>query len=349
MWISITTYPVLLVMFLGDEMKKVILHVGQYKTGTTSIQKMMWSSRDKLLEQDILYPESFVRDSAHFLITDRLRQEFRDKLLNVDLTALRKEIEVSPASTVVISCEALSGATVRRFAPEMMQYMWRRLAEALSGFDVRVVFYIRRQDESVDSRIIQEIKGQSRKSIINYEAFLYANSSLNYHYFTFLLAKVFGLNNLDVRLYDRGVLVDADVRRDFLDYLGVPRGSIAVTEDEDNVSPSSTLIALYRVINALEVDEQVYDELKKWVWREAGKGDDRKAVVIGQEQRQEIMRYFKHYNEKFIQECVSPAMQATYADVLFRDEKNVIPNVQVDVVDVMHMFRRMGLGMVKAS
>lgn len=343
------TFPLLLLTSSGDAMKKVVIHVGQYKTGTTSIQKMMWSSRDELLDNDVLYPEAFVRDSAHFLVTDLLRQEFRDKSLKVDFSSLREEIESSAAATAVISCEALSGATVRRFAPEMMQYMWRRLADALIGFDVRVVFYVRRQDESVDSRIIQEIKGQSRKSNINHEAFLYANSSLNYHYFTLLLAKVFGMENVDVRLYDRGSLVNSDVRSDFLSYLDLTQDLITITEDEDNVSPSSTLIALYRVINSLDLDEQVYEELRKWAWREAGLADNRKAVVIGLEQRRDIMRYYRRSNELFIQECVSPESQSIYEDVLFQDEKELIPNVQMDGVEVMQMLKRMGMGMVKAG
>lgn len=329
-------------------MKRVIIHVGQYKTGSTSIQKMLWSSRYELLRHGILYPESFVRDSAHFLITDMLRQEFREPLYSVDLQPLRDEIDSSPAKMAVISCETLSGATVRRFAPDMMQLMWQRLANLFKGLDVRVVFYVRRQDESVDSRIIQEIKGQSRKSNINHEAFLYRNSSLNYYYFTQLLRRAFGEDKVDVRLYDRGSLFNSDVRYDFLEYLGVGN-AISVSVNEDNVSPSSRLIAFFRIINALNLDEAVYADIRKMVWRDLAALDSTKAVVLGQEERRQTMEFFRSSNEKFVDECVPEDMRPGFSAVLYRKEKDVVSNVAMDGVEAMRLFKRMGLGLVNAS
>lgn len=329
-------------------MKRVIIHVGQYKTGSTSIQKMLWTSRNELLRHGVCYPESFVRDSAHFLITDMLRQEFREPLFSVDLQPLRDEIDSSPAKCAVISCETLSGATVRRFAPDMMQHMWRRLAKLFKGLDVRVVFYVRRQDESVDSRIIQEIKGQSRKSNINHEAFLYRNSSLNYYYFTQLLRKTFGVGKVDVRLYDRGSLLNADVRYDFLDYIGVTN-AISVALDEDNVSPSSRLIAFFRIINTLNLEDAVYADIRKMVWSEFAAIDSSKAVVLGQDERRQIMEFFRPCNEQFVEECVPEDMRKRFSEVLYRKEKEVVANVAMDGVEAMRLFKRMGLGLVNAS
>lgn len=340
-------YPIWSVKPLGDVMKRVIIHAGQYKTGSTSIQKMMWSSRKALLKHGVLYPESFVRDSAHFLITDLLRQEFRDSSFSVDLQPLREELESSSANIAVISCEALSGATVRRFAPELMQYMWGRLVDLFKGFEVRVVFYVRRQDESVDSRIIQEIKGQSRKSNINHEAFLYENSSLNYYYFTQQLGKTFGADKVDVRLYDRVSLFNADVRYDFLDYLKLTN-TITVNVNEDNVSPSSKLIAFFRIVNALNLDDEVYEEIRKSVWSELTASSS-KAIVLGYAERRRIMEFFRPSNEKFIGECVHGDMKDRYSEVFNRKEKDVVPNVAMDGVEAMSLFKRMGLGLVKAG
>lgn len=331
-------------------MNKIIIHVGQYKTGSTSIQKMMWGARYDLLDHGILYPQSFVRDAAHFLITDGLRNSFRNTSVQTDLEPLREEIEASSAEVAVISCEALSGATVRRFAPEMMLYMWRRLAELFDGFDVRVLFYTRRQDESINSRIIQEIKGQSRKSMIDYEAFLYANSSLNFHYFFGLLEQVFGKGKVDSRLYDRNYLYHTDVRYDFLNYLGLSNDSLAVTGDEDNVSPSSRLIALYRVLNAMGLDVSTYSAINHGLWEEfnvAGGGD--KAVVLGKLERQRVMEFYRVDNERFVEECVRAEEKQAYSDVLFREENDVSSNVLVDGVEVMRLLKRKGYWLVKTG
>ncbi len=329
-------------------MKKVILHVGQYKTGTTSIQKMMWASRCQLLESGVLYPRAFIRDGAHFLITDSLRKSFREPSLQVALDPLREEIESSRAGTAVISCETLSGATVRRFAPEMMLYMWQRLLELFDGCDVRVLFYVRRQDESIDSRIIQEIKGQSKKSFIDYEGFLYPTSSLNYRFFYEQLEQVFGKGMVDVRLYDRKYLIQSDVRYDFINYLGLPEECVSVPDYEDNVSPSSKLIALYRVINSMSLDDNAYSSICQGLWKEFGiTGRGGKAVALCRHDRERIMAFYRDSNSRFVEDCVQEDARDSFAEVLFRSENSAVSNVWIDGVDAVKFLKSKGFGFVK--
>ncbi|NIV10793.1 MAG: hypothetical protein GWN62_05750 [Aliifodinibius sp.] len=230
-----------------------------------------------------------------------------------------------------------------------MQYMWHRLAKLFEGFELRVVFYARRQDESIDSRIIQEIKGRGRKYDINYVRFLYEKSSLNYHYFYTLLEDVFGKGRVDVRLYDRKNLVDSDVRNDFLDYLGLTNDSISVPHEEDNVAPSYKLIAMYRIINSLPLSNDEYTAINEGLWKEFGASGESKAVVLGKEERNEVMGYFKEYNTMFIRDCVSPNAKKAFEDVYFGPCKQVMPNIYIDGVDVVRYFQSKGFELCKAG
>lgn len=330
-------------------MKKVIIHVGQYKTGTTSIQKFMWESRDSLLSHGILYPEALTRDCAHFLITDLLRKEYRNTDDWADLAPLREEIDESEARTTVISCESLSGATVRRFAPGMMKYMWGRLIKLFEGFDVRAVFYVRRQDESIDSRIIQEIKGQSRKSNINHEPFLYSKSSLNYNYFFELLEQVFGKGQVDARLYDRKHLCKSDVRYDFLDYLDLPTESLTVPDSEDNVSPSAKFVGFYRVLNSMKLSGDDYASLSAGLWRWLCASGGEKAVVLGAKERDSVMNYFMESNKKFIDEYIHDNDKKKFSTTLLGAVKNVESNVFVDGIDVLRILKSKGFDVVRSA
>jgi len=337
-------------MCSGDGvMKKIILHVGQYKTGSTSIQKLLWGARKELKEYGILYPDSFGRDGAHFQITDLLRKEFHNTGPHVDLSPLRDEIDGSAAEVVVISCEPLSGATVRWFGPEMMRYIWQRVLDLLQGFDVRVVCYVRRQDESIDSRIVQEIKGQSRRSAIDYEAFLYPKSSLNYHYFFHQMESLFGAGKVDVRLYDRKYLQNGDVRCDFLDYLGLSDVGFPVPDVEDNVSPSAKLVAFYRVLNSLKLDPDDYASLIAGLWREFGARDGVKAVVLGAEERGRVMAYFKESNRQFVEEYVPKEHRQVYAECFGRDVKNLESNIYMDCMEAWQILKRKGFEIRKRS
>lgn len=340
--------PDTLGLCLGEyPMKKVIIHVGQYKTGSTSIQKLMWEGRNKLLARGVLYPHSFVRDCAHFLITDLLRKEYHNPNKSVQLNPLREEIEKTSVNTVVISCESLSGATVRWFAPDMMKFMWQRLVDELDGFDLRVMFYVRRQDESINSRIIQEIKGQARKSSIEYEPFLYKKSSLNYYYFYGLLERIFGKGSVDIRIYDRNNLVNADVRHDFMEYLGLDGDVINVQHNDDNVAPSAKLVGFYRVVNSMRLESGDYEIVNNGLWRELSSAESPRAVILGTKERAHIMSYFRESNNMFVSDCVSDKHKKLYEEIFTAPPMSVESNVFIDAVEALEILGRKGFRPVR--
>lgn len=49
---------------------ETIIHIGQHKTGTTSLQHYLYHSRQELLDKGILYPEKLLhfRNSSHFML-----------------------------------------------------------------------------------------------------------------------------------------------------------------------------------------------------------------------------------------------------------------------------------------
>lgn len=125
--------------------KKIILHMGAHKTGTTTIQKTFFANRDKLRANGIEYVgidthdlylfAYFYRnfsDPHHFL---GLTPEEAERRANVRIAEVRKQIEESPCETVIVSTEhfcLLPPAGIR----DLNAYM-RELG------DVRAVYYYR--------------------------------------------------------------------------------------------------------------------------------------------------------------------------------------------------------------
>jgi hypothetical protein len=58
---------------LPDVARRIFLHVATTKTGTTFLQKVMWSHRDRLLEQGVLLPGTGLRD--HFRAAIDVREQ----------------------------------------------------------------------------------------------------------------------------------------------------------------------------------------------------------------------------------------------------------------------------------
>ena len=153
-----------------DQPLELVLHIGSGKTGTSSIQRLLRRNRGLLLEHGVLFPSSpgarrHVRFGLSFKADDELvetrpykaqghpspaafRDTFRDELF--------AEIEDSRPSTVLISDEALYGsddASLSRL---------RSFTDAHAR-RVRLVCYLRRQDDHLVSRYQQVVKtGETR-------------------------------------------------------------------------------------------------------------------------------------------------------------------------------------------
>jgi hypothetical protein len=112
-------------------LKRVYLHIGLPKTGTTAVQEMLWHNRDALAAAGVCYP-SYVY-AAHFLAAIDLQpQRYRDWLEPLSEGAWDRLAEHvgSWPGTSVISCELLATAT-----PEQVE----RALASLDFAEVHVV------------------------------------------------------------------------------------------------------------------------------------------------------------------------------------------------------------------
>jgi hypothetical protein len=50
-------------------MRNLILHIGMHKTGSSSIQQILFENREVLLKHDCYYPESILMNHSHSLYT----------------------------------------------------------------------------------------------------------------------------------------------------------------------------------------------------------------------------------------------------------------------------------------
>jgi len=136
-------------------MKRLILHAGTAKTGTTAIQSALFNRREELRERGIFYPDPRHLGKAHNAHHNLAhaygnRPAFRKKAET--FLALVRE-EAKEHETVVLSSEA----AYRQLSGQSGGYWSRRaaylksLAVALSGFEVEVLLFFRRRDRFIES------------------------------------------------------------------------------------------------------------------------------------------------------------------------------------------------------
>ena len=194
-------------------MKRIFLHIGQPKTATTTIQNFLAINRHELIKNGWLYPNAGRQYDAHHLLGNFFRAEPLHWIGPADpqavMAALLQEIDETGCDNIILSTESLY------FAEHPAQF-----ADYLQDFDVRVVVFLRRQDEWIESAYQDNLKnGETR---LDPERYLIAHDgSLDYAGRLDFWSSAFGKDKLLVRSFEHNAK-RLPVERVFLDTLGAP-------------------------------------------------------------------------------------------------------------------------------
>lgn len=144
-------------------MPEIVLHAGAFKTATSAVQTALFRHREMLRgEFGIYLPDTFARRlqgvreedaRAHHLLGHAVRRVERGQDdgsgLRAGLDELAAEVRNSGAPTSIVTTELLT-----RCGPKACEV----IRDALRGFDLRVVYSVRRVDEYLESLAKQELK-----------------------------------------------------------------------------------------------------------------------------------------------------------------------------------------------
>ncbi len=252
-------------------MQKLYLHIGTHKTGSTSIQRLLWENRDKLAAQGILYPDLRMGGFGHHdlaLATGQgprsPRNAERIHYWIEQVAALaRGEMPGEAGSgtgsrsvhTVVLSSEEFESVQ------EIGEI--RRLADY---FDVSVVVYLRKQDHYLESAYNQNVRMYEQRfpgSIYQFAFSFNPFARFNYRSLLERWADCFGPERLVVRPYGTSA-VGADVRMDFLRIVGADTAGLYFPgreSERDNVSLQAEAMPYLARINEVSLPAPVHRQV----------------------------------------------------------------------------------------
>lgn len=293
-------------------MKTFYLHIGTPKTGTTAIQRFCADNRSVLEKKNYCYPEVLkkldvgVNRNAHpmfAVITDaggkRQKEAERKNLLGV-FSQIRQCFEAY--DNVVMSDELGWGATELHH-----RYFWEELYREAkdAGYQVKVIVYLRRQDQLVASRWNQRIKSTNSTTTWNeYLSLQDERFSAQLHYYEKLerIAQFFGRENILVRRFDRSSFEGGNIYVDFLRTLGLDfTDEYQIPNNTPNLSLSENLAEVKRIMNSLDVpmdrsERNFYVNIFRECTVKAPKED--KFSLFTPEEMQEFLDEYKEGNEK---------------------------------------------------
>lgn len=240
--------------------KQVYIHIGYFKTGTSAVQRYFGKYRAELANLGISYPEaggpgappahhdlalSMIREAGMFLpLWFRTRDDIMHTSSEKLWADLSREIDRAKQKKIFISSEEFA----RFGGSEKTKKSITRIQEYLAEYDVKVICYLRRQDDYYESFYNTTVKGLEQKTI---QECMSIFEEIHFDYLTALdpWEEIFGREHMIVRLYDREEL-GLGIVPDILDAMEVA-GCPADTGETS------------RVAN-LRIDNR-YLEIKRWL------------------------------------------------------------------------------------
>lgn len=121
----------------GMDQRRIFVHIGLFKTGTTYLQNVLQANRTQLTAQQVLYPGAEGQPLQRVAVWDLFGRRPRgtsDQRVPGQWRALADLVAASPAATAVISEESLSVASVQQA---------RRVVASFAAREVHVVVTVR--------------------------------------------------------------------------------------------------------------------------------------------------------------------------------------------------------------
>lgn len=207
-------------------MKKLLLHIGSHKTGSTSIQSALFNDQPYLNSNDIFYFNKCLDGSIHHQVSSWIK--FRKEGVEGDCGArvrmakeLATKLNDNRFSNVILSIEGFSWILDK----EEIERLHKELSV---HFDTKIIVYIRRQDKLAISHHQQGSKRNNLPSCFYYKgdnkALPSADRNFDYLNYDKKLSKwseVFGAENMIIRIFESNLLVNNDVVDDFFHLLGL--------------------------------------------------------------------------------------------------------------------------------
>lgn len=292
-------------------MSTLYLHIGTPKTATTAIQLFCWENADLLRMKGYDYPKpdykyDYVRKerNGHFFL-GRGSEEVALKYKNAGYAMLEESLK--NYENVILSDENIwhyTGAT--DFNP------WYELKEFcdLHGTVIKVIVYLRRQDDFIQSWLNQQIQDNvTEVGMQNLSEFLANPRYIIFDYYELLerIAKVVGKENITARVFESSKFEGNGhtIQSDFLKQIGLEMtDEFTVADQKANITLSRNVCEIKREINKIIFDRKDAKRFFKKVttsYQEACKNKEN-SQWFSLEERQEFLSTLADSNEKLARE-----------------------------------------------
>jgi len=276
--------------------KKIYIHIGFGKTGTTAIQSFFSKNRAELLKRDFLYPTSGLQLGGHHLLSPLGACDISGNT-QVIYKQLAKEINDSPASNIFISSENFIFAK-----PTLIE----RVQKEFEKFDVKIIFYIRCQYALIESVFLQwqKVGDDYQGNVVNF--FNKHKGAFDFEQRIAPWATCFGKDAIISRLYEKK-LIGEDVCNDIAVVLGLEKSNVTSSGVDENFSLRPEFSALVSLVDSANIGKEERSKIINELLRITELFYSvKKDYLIKSDLKDEIARFYEKSNIEFANKYLEP-------------------------------------------
>jgi len=266
--------------------KRLIVHIGIGKTGTSSIQKMLVDSREILEKNLYFYPSiALAKDAHHYLAN--YHSSALDNKIRRHLNEIIRQYHKNNFRVLLLSSE--------QFCYCKDSYV-KEFSSYFHDWDVKIIFYIRKQGALIRSAFLQKLyEGSDYSHDIST---FFRNNKIAFNYLERVRPwdNYFGTESIIARVFDG----KKDICQDFMEAIGLHKIATKKSSYDVNRSILPEFVKLISLIDKLEPSVNnrriIVDNIKELSEQF---NNSSCASLLDNEIVDEIEEYYKVSNEKF--------------------------------------------------
>ena len=235
--------------------KTIFIHVGAGKTGTTAIQAFFKLNRSRLQQQGIAIPSVGMINVDKGIAPHKLSDHGPHQ--KGEALGLWGQISNLTDSCLLVSSESLHS---KISAPDGLVF-FESVKKILSEWSIKIIFYIRPHSQWLQSAYEQWVKSNLLTRTIDEQISVYRNNPSEQ---IFMFGKIFGVNNVIVRPYEKNQFVGENIFSDFANAIGISIGEdYEFPKGNLNSRLSAEALELKRELNLFASNQKELQSLKK--------------------------------------------------------------------------------------
>lgn len=309
--------------------KKLYVHVGMPKTGTTAIQNFCVANSKVLESKGYCYPIFSYKYSGvpavhnGIFLSRRIydkngnrQKEIEDQNFSDNMSLILEKFK--KYDNVILSDEGIwRGAKWRKELGASL----KQISEE-NDFQIVIIAYLRRQDEYLSSLWAQNVKiGHFNSSTDTWEEWLARHDGaavLDYAQRIDEFIELVGRQNVIVRKYDRESFAGGSILADFLAAIGLELDDTFTVEKSDrNISLRGNTVEIKRVLNTIPgLDRKEHIFLKQLLLGYADvSNQEYPCEMFSAEETEQLLKDYQKINSKVAKEFLDEDGNLFKADI----------------------------------